>query len=65
MTFLVETFGVVGDSHGLWHFLTSLTVTREGEPVATTKEALLCGEVADAVFQSSAGTTRATVERLT
>lgn len=65
MTFLVEQFGVVGDSHGIWHFLRDLTVTREGQPVAVQKEDLLCGEIADGLFQSGAGSTRATVERLT
>lgn len=65
MTFLVEQFGVVGRSHGIWHFLTTLEVTREGQSVAIRPEDLLCGEVARALFQSGAGSTRATVERLT
>jgi hypothetical protein len=65
MTFLLEGYGVIGTEHTAWQFLTDLSVKRGEELVAVQPEQLLCGEVATGIFQSSAGTTRATVERLT
>ena len=64
MKWYIGHFGFVEEKNGVWIFLQSLMVKREGNAVQISKEGMIIGERAQAVFKSGMGKNNVTVERI-